>query len=100
MRVHEILSELTYLCFPDEKTAQAVTGWWSNEAGWAAPTKSLQFAVRGTLYNDDGEYDADGNVTKEPTQQAGFFIDVIYGDIPEAARHYIVTPSNPKYVLA
>lgn len=91
---------MKYLQFPDEKTARSVTGWWSKKAGWITPSPELQIAVRGVLYNDDGEYDSVGNTTKEPTALPGFHVDVIYGEIPEAAQQYIVTPSDPDFVLA
>lgn len=91
---------IKYLCFPDEFTARKTTGWWSKKSGWIAPTPQLQIAVRGVLYSDDGEYDADGNVIKEPTLKDGYHIDVIYGLIPEAAQKFIINPSTPEYVLA
>lgn len=90
---------IKYLCFPDEFTARKTTGWWSKKSGWIAPTPQLQIAVRGVLYSDDGEYDADGNVIKEPTLKDGYHIDVIYGLIPEAAQKFIINPSTPEYVL-
>lgn len=92
---------MIYLRFPDETTAQKVSGWWSKKSGWVAPTPSLQIAVRGVLYNDDAEYDPDTEeLIKEPSQKDGFFIDVIYGDIPQVAQNYIVIPANPDFVLA
>ncbi|MEF4449919.1 hypothetical protein U9Z59_01050 [Escherichia coli] len=91
---------MIYLQFPDEATAKSTTGWWSKSAGWASPTPELQIAVRGVLYSDDGEYDADENVIKEPTLKDGYHIDVIYGLIPEAAQKFIINPSTPEYVLA
>ncbi|MEO3293102.1 hypothetical protein ABHD31_08105 [Enterobacter cloacae] len=94
------MSELTFLHFPDESTAKKATGWWSKSKGWVMPTTSLQIAVRGVLYNDDGEYAEDGTVIKEPTVKQGFFIDVLYGEIPEKARGYIVTPVDPEFILA
>ncbi|EFA4476337.1 hypothetical protein [Escherichia coli] len=94
------MSRLTYLRFPDEATARAATGWWSEGAGWIEPTPQLQIAVRGVLYNNDGEYAEDGTIITEPTAKPGFHIDVINGDIPEPSRQYIVTPDNPEFVLA
>lgn len=92
---------MKYLQFPDEKVARSATGWWSKKAGWITPSPELQIAVRGVLYNDDGEYNANtGDVIKEPTAQTGYHIDVIYGAIPEAAQQFIVTPSAPDFVLA
>ncbi|MEP9180089.1 hypothetical protein ABKT77_15130 [Enterobacter cloacae] len=91
---------MKYLQFPDEKTARSATGWWSKEAGWIIPSPELQIAVRGVLYNSDGEYDEAGNVIKEPTLKDGYHIDVIYGLIPEAAQKFIINPSTPEYVLA
>ena len=92
---------MQYLKFPDETTARDVTGWWSENTGWLAPTKKLQFAVRGTLYNSDGVYDDEtGECLNPPTAREGYHIDVIYGDIPVAAQEYVVTPLNPDFVLA
>ncbi|HAZ7413386.1 hypothetical protein RSW05_11710 [Escherichia coli] len=91
---------MIYLQFPDEATARTASGWWLKKSGWPAPTPELQIAVRGELYNDDGEYDNAGGVIKEPSTKDGFFIDVIYGDIPADARIFIVTPSHPDFVLA
>lgn len=91
---------IKYLCFPDEFTARKTTGWWSKKSGWIAPTPQLQIAVRGVLYSDDGEYDADGNVTTQPKALPGFHVDVIYGVIPEAAQKFIINPSTPEYILA
>lgn len=90
---------MIYLQFPDESTARVTTGWWGKKSGWAAPTPALQIAVRGVQF-DDAEYDDSGNMTKPPAPQPGFHIDVIYGEIPEAARQYIVTPAEPDFVLA
>lgn len=92
---------MQYLRFPDEAIAKSSSGWWSKKAGWQSPTPMLQIVVRGTLYNDDGEYDPDTRATiKEPSKRDGFFIDVIYGDIPATAQQYIVTPTHPDFVLA
>lgn len=92
---------MQYLRFPDEATAKKLTGWWSKKAGWTDPSSSLQIVVRGTLYNDDGEYDPDTRKTiKEPSKRDCFFIDVIYGDIPAEAQQFIVTPEHPNFVLA
>lgn len=92
---------MQYLRFPDEATAKSVTGWWSKKAGWLTPSPSLQIAVRGVLYNNDGEYDAEtGETIKEPSRKDGFYIDVIKGAIPVDAQKYIIKPDNPDFVLA
>ncbi|HEB4902547.1 hypothetical protein ACLET0_14415 [Escherichia coli] len=91
---------MIYLVFPDEATAKK-SGWWSKESGWVAPTPTLQIAVRGVLYNDDGVYDDEtGECITPPTPRPGFHIDVIYGDIPAEAQQYIVAPEKPDFVLA
>lgn len=92
---------MTNLVFSDETTARTVTGWWSKKSGWVAPTPALQISVRGTLYNDDAEFDTEtGRVIKEPSKKDGFFIDVLYGEIPVDAQRYIVSPDHPLFVLA
>ncbi|WP_407211905.1 hypothetical protein [Enterobacter hormaechei] len=92
---------MIYLRFLDESAAKNATGWWSKEAGWITPSPELQIAVRGVLSNDDGEYNPNtGEVIQEPTVQPGYHIDVIYGAIPEEAQQFIVTPSDPDFVLA
>ncbi|EMG9222362.1 hypothetical protein V5353_003459 [Enterobacter hormaechei] len=94
------MSKLTYLHFPDEETAKEISGWWGAETGWVKPSKTLQIAVRGVLYNDDGEYGENGEVITEPTIIPGFHIDVIYGDISIDIQKYIVEPVNPYFILA
>ncbi|KLQ27233.1 hypothetical protein [Enterobacter hormaechei] len=92
---------MIYLQFPDEATAKSSTGWWTKKSGWEAPTPELQIAVRGVLLNNDGEYDPlTTEVIKEPSKRDGFFVDVIYGDIPAEAQQYIITPAHPDFVLA
>ncbi len=41
---------MQYLKFPDESSAQKLTGWWSNNTGWPHPRSELQIAVRGTSH--------------------------------------------------
>ncbi|WP_228723052.1 hypothetical protein [Limnobaculum xujianqingii] len=91
---------MRYLRFPDERTAIKCCPEWFTAGNWTQPTLRIEIAVRGTLYNDDGEYDEKGNTIKEPTKKVGFFIDVIRGDVPEAAKEYIVSPTTPDYILA
>ncbi|WP_276851024.1 hypothetical protein [Enterobacter oligotrophicus] len=91
---------MQYLKFPDEATARATTGWWSDDS-WIQPSPRLQIAVRGVLYNSDGIYDNEtGACLTPPTAREGFHIDVLYGDVPQAAQVYIVTPKKPDFVLA
>lgn len=89
-----------YLKFPDEQTAIKCCPEWRTGKRWIQPTLRTEIAVRGTLYNDDGEYDEDGSTIKQPTPKVGFFIDVIRGEIPEAARQYVVHPATPDFVLS
>ncbi len=92
---------MTHLVFPSETVARSATGWWSKKTGWPPPSLTLQISVRGVLYNDDAELDTEtGKVSKEPSKRDGFFIDVIYGDIPAEAQGYIVSPNHPLFVLA
>ncbi|MCD1124826.1 hypothetical protein LPW36_02045 [Jinshanibacter sp. LJY008] len=88
-----------YLRFTDEETAKRCCPEWLDGDNWMQPTLHTEIAVRGTLYNDDGEYDEEGNTIKEPTQKVGFFVDVIRGEIPSAARQYIVHPTTPDFIL-
>ncbi|WP_228723059.1 hypothetical protein [Limnobaculum xujianqingii] len=90
---------MRYLRFPDERTAIKCCPEWLDGDNWIQPTLRIEIAVRGTLYNNDGEYDEKGNTIKEPTKKVGFFIDVIRGEIPTAAQQYLVNPATPDFVL-
>ena len=58
-----------YLEFQNENQANAIL------YGTAKPNKSKirNINIIGTVYNDDGIYDDDGNIILEPTTQDGFF---------------------------
>ena len=55
--------------------------------------------VIGTLYNDDGVYDEEGEVVTAPTAMTGFHVNYL-GDLPEGWDAYEVTPEQPKRVFA
>lgn len=90
---------MRYLRFPDERTAIKCCPEWLVNGDWIQPTLRTEIAVRGTLYNDDGVYDDEGNTVTPPTVKDGFFIDVIRGVIPKAAQQYLINPATPDFVL-
>ena len=53
----------------------------------------------GTLYNDDGVYDEEGDEVSAPTAMTGFHVNYL-GDLPEGWGAYEVTPEQPKRVFA
>ena len=55
--------------------------------------------VIGTLYNDDGVYDEEGEVVTAPTAMTGFHVNYL-GDLPDGWDAYEVTPAQPKRVFA
>ena len=95
----------------------------TDEAAWVAAAKAAGFYVTvtdeegvesevlqaytadravdviGTLYNDDGVYDEEGNEVSAPTTMAGFHVNYL-GDLPEGWNAYEVTPEQPKRVFA
>ena len=92
----------------------------TDEAAWVTAAKSAGFYVTdsetetevlqaytaeraidviGTLYNDDGVYDEEGEEVSAPTAMAGFHVNYL-GDLPEGWDAYEVTPEEPKRVFA
>ena len=92
----------------------------TDEAAWVAAAKAAGFYVTdpetesevlqaytaeraidviGTLYNDDGVYDEEGDEVSAPTAMAGFHVNYL-GDLPEGWGVYEVTPEQPKRVFA
>ena len=92
----------------------------TDEAAWVAAAKAAGFYVTdpetesevlqaytaeraidviGTLYNDDGVYDEEGDEVSAPTAMAGFHVNYL-GDLPEGWDAYEVTPEEPKRVFA
>ena len=55
--------------------------------------------VIGTLYNDDGVYDEEGEVVTAPTAMTGFHVNYL-GTLPEGWDAFEVTPEQPKRVFA
>ena len=92
----------------------------TDEAAWVAAAKAAGFYVTdpetesevlqaytaeraidviGTLYNDDGVYDEEGDEVSAPTAMAGFHVNYL-GDLPEGWDVYEVTPEQPKRIFA
>jgi len=64
-----------------------------------AYTANHAIDVIGTLYNDDGVYDEEGEEVTAPTAMAGFHVNYL-GDLPEGWDAFEVTPEQPKRVFA
>ena len=55
--------------------------------------------VIGTLYNDDGVYNDDGEVVTPATAMAGFHVNYL-GSLPDGWEQYEVTPVSPYRIFA
>ena len=64
-----------------------------------AYTAERAIDVIGTLYNDDGVYNEQGEEVSAPTAMAGFHVNYL-GDLPEGWDAYEVTPEQPKRIFA
>ena len=64
-----------------------------------AYTASRAIDVIGTLYNDDGVYDEEGEEVSAPTAMTGFHVNYL-GTLPQGWGQYEVTPEQPKRVFA
>ena len=64
-----------------------------------AYTANHAIDVIGTLYNNDGVYDEEGEVVTAPTAMTGFHVNFL-GTLPEGWDAYEVTPEQPKRVFA
>ena len=64
-----------------------------------AYTADRAIDVIGTLYNDDGVYDDEGDVVTAPTAMAGFHVNYL-GALPDGWGKHEVTPDSPKRVFA
>ena len=64
-----------------------------------AYTADRAIDVIGTLYNDDGVYDDEGEVVTAPTKMAGFHVNY-QGPLPDGWEEHEVTPDSPKRVFA
>ena len=64
-----------------------------------AYTASRAIDVIGTIYNDDGVYDEEGEVITPPTAMTGFHVNY-QGDLPDGWDVLEVKPEQPKRVFA
>ena len=64
-----------------------------------AYTAERAIDVIGTLYNDDGAYDEEGEEVTAPTPMDGWHVNYV-GDLPEGWDAYEVTPEQPKRIFA
>ena len=55
--------------------------------------------VIGTLYNDDGVYDEEGEVITAPTAMTGFHVNY-QGALPDGWGAFEIKPEQPKRVFA
>ena len=78
----------------DEEGAESGT-----EEVLVAYTADRAIDVIGTLYNDDGVYDDQGEVVTAPTAMTGFHVNYL-GALPDGWGEYVVTPEHPKRVFA
>ncbi len=77
----------------EEGEEVAVDGYYvTADVGWALDPV-------GVIFNNDGEYDAEtGETTKEPTQMAGWHINLA-GQFPSELDSFEVTPEQPYRVF-
>ena len=64
-----------------------------------AYTADRAIDVIGTLYNDDGVYDEEGEEVTAPTPMDGWHVNYL-GDLPEGWETYEVHPEPPKRIFA
>ena len=65
----------------------------------SAYTADRAIDVIGTLYNDDGVYDEEGEEVTAPTPMDGWHVNYL-GDLPEGWETYEVYPEPPKRIFA
>ena len=65
----------------------------------SAYTTDRAIDVIGTLYNDDGIYDEEGEEVTAPTPMDGWHVNYL-GDLPEGWETYEVKPEPPKRIFA
>ena len=63
-----------------------------------AYTAERAIDVIGTLYNDDGVYDEEGEEVSAPTAMTGFHVNYL-GDLPDGWDAFEVKPSLPRRVF-
>jgi hypothetical protein len=58
--------------------------------------------VLGHTFRDDGELDANGNITKEPTPREGFLVDILCEELPEELKPFDIglQPVHPVHKFA
>ena len=99
-----------YFRFTDETawvTAAKAAGFYvtvTNEEGVESEVLSADpldraIDVIGTLYNDDGVYDAEGEEVTAPTPMVGWHVNYL-GDLPKGFESYEVKPEPPKRIFA
>jgi hypothetical protein len=60
----------------------------------------MQPDIIGTIYNNDAEYDSEGNVTEEATAVEGFHVNFPY-EVPELSDHLVAPqPATPYRMYA
>ena len=64
-----------------------------------AYTADRAIDVIGTLYNDDGVYDEEGEEVTAPTPMDGWHVNYL-GDLPDGWETYEVHPEPPKRIFA
>tara|TARA_Y100000361_G_scaffold111306_1_gene101427 strand:- start:27 stop:359 length:333 start_codon:yes stop_codon:yes gene_type:complete len=64
-----------------------------------AYTADRAIDVIGTLYNDDGVFDEDGEQVTAPTPMDGWHVNYL-GDLPDGWEAYEVNPAPPKRIFA
>ncbi|UYE97342.1 hypothetical protein [Cyanophage S-TIM54] len=106
-----------------ETTAPGPYFRFANEAAWVTAAKAAGFYVNvtddegvesevlqaytsahaidviGTLYNDDGVYDEEGEVITPPTVMPGWHVNYL-GDLPDGWGDYEVSPESPHRIFA
>lgn len=58
----------------------------------------MNYAIIGTIYNNDGEYDEEGNVITDPTVMEGYHVNTTTKLV--GLDDYLVTPEVPRQVFA
>lgn len=80
-----------YLKFDSEEQARSVC-----PKLFEKPSKGWSPDIVGTIYNDDGIYDDEGQVVSAPTVLEGFHVNLICEEDFVIDESYIINPANPK----
>jgi hypothetical protein len=91
----------TYLKFTSEADAIAALADYRSDDGWIVASHDHAIDVVGTIHKPTGNMltDSDGMQYPEMAPLDGFHINLI-GNIPEAAKPYVVFPGDPVRVFA